>query len=110
MTALAGARARLPLSRLPVSAQSRRLQAMMPLLSTTLPVIGTILISKPSEIVAAAAADVAVTVLKGETPTAETTLYDTPSQMLVPAVITAENSKVETRPLPAKSSELNNRY
>jgi D-xylose transport system substrate-binding protein len=52
-------------------------------------------ISKPSEIVAAAAANVAVTLLKGETPVAETTLYDTPSQLFVPAVVTAENLKAE---------------
>lgn len=52
-------------------------------------------ISKPSEIVAAAAANVAVALLKGETPKAETTLYDTPSQLFVPAVITAENIKAE---------------
>ena len=52
-------------------------------------------ISKPSEIVAAAAANVAVTLLKGETPKAETTLYDTPSQLFVPAVVTAENLKAE---------------
>lgn len=52
-------------------------------------------ISKPSEIVAAAAANVAVQLLKGETPTAEMTLYDTPSQLFVPAVVTAENLKAE---------------
>lgn len=52
-------------------------------------------ISKPSEIVAAAAANVAVQLLKGETPKAETTLYDTPSQLFVPAVVTAENLKAE---------------
>jgi D-xylose transport system substrate-binding protein len=52
-------------------------------------------ISKPSEIVAAAAANVAITLLKGETPVAETTLYDTPSQLFVPAVVTAENLKAE---------------
>ncbi len=52
-------------------------------------------ISKPSEIVAAAAANVAYQMLAGETPTAETTLYDTPSQLFVPAVITAENIKAE---------------
>jgi D-xylose transport system substrate-binding protein len=52
-------------------------------------------ISKPSEIVAAAAANVAVALLKGETPKAETTLYDTPSQLFVPAVVTAENIKAE---------------
>ena len=46
-------------------------------------------ISKPSEIVAAAAANVAVQLLKRETPKAETTLYDTPSQLFMPAVVTA---------------------
>ncbi len=52
-------------------------------------------ISKPSEIVAAAAADVAFKLLSGETPKAEMTLYDTPSQLFTPAVVTAENLKAE---------------
>ena len=52
-------------------------------------------ISKPSEIVAAAAANVVVKLLNGETPEAKTTLYDTPSELFVPAVITAENIKAE---------------
>ena len=52
-------------------------------------------ISKPSEIVAGAAADVAVQLLNGETPTAETTLYGTPSKLFVPAVVTRENLKSE---------------
>ena len=52
-------------------------------------------ISKPSEIVAAAAANVAVQLLKGETPEAKTTLYNTPSELFVPAVVTAENIKAE---------------
>lgn len=52
-------------------------------------------ISKPSEIVARAAAEVVVTFLKGETPEAKTTLYDTPSQLFVPAVVTRENIKAE---------------
>lgn len=52
-------------------------------------------ISKPSEIVAAAAANVAVKLLKGETVEAKTTLYNTPSELFVPAVVTAENIKVE---------------
>ena len=52
-------------------------------------------ISKPSEIVAAAAAEVAVQLLNGETPEAKTTLYDTPSQLFVPAVVTRENLKAE---------------
>jgi D-xylose transport system substrate-binding protein len=52
-------------------------------------------ISKPSEIVAAAAAEVAVQLMNGETPEATHTLYNTPSQLFVPAVITAENIKAE---------------
>lgn len=52
-------------------------------------------ISKPSEIVAAAAADVAVKLLGGEAPAAPATLYDTPAQLFVPAVVTAENLKAE---------------
>ena len=52
-------------------------------------------ISKPSEIVAKAAAEVAVTFLSGETPEAKTTLYNTPSQLFVPAVVTRENVKAE---------------
>jgi D-xylose transport system substrate-binding protein len=52
-------------------------------------------ISKPSEIVAAAAANAAVQLLAGETPQAETTLFNTPSKLFVPAVITAQNLKAE---------------
>lgn len=52
-------------------------------------------ISKPSEIVARAAAEVTVAFLKGETPEAKTTLYDTPSELFVPAVVTRENIKAE---------------
>ncbi|MES0019821.1 sugar ABC transporter substrate-binding protein [Mesorhizobium sp. M0036] len=52
-------------------------------------------ISKPSEIVAAAAANVAVQLLSGETPKAEMALYDTPSQLFTPAVVTQENLKAE---------------
>lgn len=52
-------------------------------------------ISKPSEIVAAAAAQAAVTFLDGKVPEATTTLYDAPSQLFVPAVVTAENIKAE---------------
>lgn len=48
-------------------------------------------ISKPSEIVAAAAAEVAVQLLNGETPEASTTLYNTPSILFVPDVVTREN-------------------
>ncbi|MDQ0322722.1 D-xylose transport system substrate-binding protein [Pararhizobium capsulatum DSM 1112] len=52
-------------------------------------------ISKPSEIVAAAAAKVATTLLKGETPEPKSTLYNTPSELFVPAVVTSENIKAE---------------
>jgi D-xylose transport system substrate-binding protein len=52
-------------------------------------------ISKPSEIVAKAAADVVVTYLKGETPEPKTSLYGTPSELFVPAVVTQENIKAE---------------
>ena len=52
-------------------------------------------ISKPSEIVAAAAAKVAVGFLGGQAPKAETTLYNTPSQLFTPAVVTAKNLKAE---------------
>lgn len=52
-------------------------------------------ISKPSEIVARAAAEVTVKFLKGETPEAKTTLYNTPSELFVPAVVTRENIKAE---------------
>jgi D-xylose transport system substrate-binding protein len=50
-------------------------------------------ISKPSEIVAAAAARVAVQMLNGETPEAKTELYNTPSELFVPAVVTRQNIK-----------------
>ena len=50
-------------------------------------------ISKPSEIVARAAAEVSVAFMKGETPEAKTTLYDTPSELFVPDVVTRENIK-----------------
>lgn len=52
-------------------------------------------ISKPSEIVAEAAAEVAMKLVNGETPEATSTLYDTPSQLFVPAVVTQENIKAE---------------
>ena len=52
-------------------------------------------ISKPSEIVAKAAADVVAVFLKGETPEPKTTLYNTPSELFVPAVVTQENIKAE---------------
>lgn len=50
-------------------------------------------ISKPISIVAEAAADAAVKLLRGETPTADTQLFDTPSQLFTPEVVTAENVK-----------------
>lgn len=52
-------------------------------------------ILKPSEIVAGAAAKVAVGFLSGEKPKGETTLFNTPSQLFKPAVITAKNIKAE---------------
>ncbi|WP_127901238.1 sugar ABC transporter substrate-binding protein [Solirhodobacter olei] len=52
-------------------------------------------ISKPSEIVAAAAAKIAVDFLDGKKPEAKTSLYNTPSQLFVPAVVTAKNLKAE---------------
>lgn len=52
-------------------------------------------ISKPSEIVAAAAAKVAVGFLSGDKPKAEMSLYNTPSQLFTPAVVTAKNLKAE---------------
>ena len=52
-------------------------------------------ISKPSEIVAAAAAKVAVGFLNGQAPKGETMLYKSPSQLFTPAVVTAKNLKAE---------------
>ncbi|MGN6551685.1 MAG: ABC transporter substrate-binding protein [Pararhizobium sp.] len=52
-------------------------------------------ISKPSEIVAAAAADVAVALLKGEKPKADTTLFGTPTKLFTPTLVTAKNLKAE---------------
>jgi D-xylose transport system substrate-binding protein len=52
-------------------------------------------ISKPSEIVAAAAANIAFQFISGKTPEAKTTLYNTPSELFVPLVITKENIKAE---------------
>ncbi|EJC6299209.1 ABC transporter substrate-binding protein, partial [Klebsiella pneumoniae] len=52
-------------------------------------------ISKPSEIVAAAAAKVAVDFIQGKKPQASTTLYNTPSQLFTPEVVTAKNIKAE---------------
>jgi D-xylose transport system substrate-binding protein len=52
-------------------------------------------ISKPSEIVAGAAADAAVQMLKGQKPTAATTVFNTPSKLFTPTVITQQNIKAE---------------
>ena len=52
-------------------------------------------ISKPSEIVAAAAANAAVGLLAGETPKPDTTLFDTPTRLFAPALVTADTLKAE---------------
>ncbi len=52
-------------------------------------------ISKPSEVVAGAAADIAVALLGGETPKADTTLFGTPTKLFTPALVTAGNLKAE---------------
>ena len=52
-------------------------------------------ILKPSEIVAAAAAKVAVGFLSGQGPKGETTLFNTPTQLFKPAVITQSNLKAD---------------
>ena len=48
-------------------------------------------ISKPISTVAEAAAELANAFLEGETPEGETTLFDTPSQLFEPTVVTREN-------------------
>ncbi len=52
-------------------------------------------ISKPSEIVGAAAANVAVELLSGQTPKADTTLFGTPTQLFTPTLVTAGNLKAQ---------------
>ncbi len=52
-------------------------------------------ISKPSEVVAAAAADIAVALLSGEAPKADETLFGTPTKLFAPALVTAKNLKAE---------------
>ncbi len=52
-------------------------------------------ISKPSEIVAAAAANVAFTLLSGDKPKSDATLFATPTQLFTPTLITAGNLKAE---------------
>ena len=48
-------------------------------------------ISKPIKIVAEAAAEVAYQFVKGEKPAGKTTLFDTPSQLFEPTVVTLDN-------------------
>ena len=48
-------------------------------------------ISKPIKIVAEASAEVAVAFLNGEKPEGKTTLFDTPSQLFTPKVVTMDN-------------------
>ncbi len=50
-------------------------------------------ISKPISIVAEAAAEIAFAFAKGETVEGETELYDTPSQLFTPEVVTIDNIK-----------------
>ncbi|WP_218136037.1 sugar ABC transporter substrate-binding protein [Nonomuraea jiangxiensis] len=50
-------------------------------------------ISKPIKIVAEAAANVAYDFMQGKKPAGQTTLYNTPSQLFVPTVVTKENIK-----------------
>lgn len=52
-------------------------------------------ILKPSEIVAGAAAKVAVGFLSGRAPKGQTTLFKTPTQLFQPTVITTKNIKAE---------------
>ncbi len=52
-------------------------------------------ISKPSEIVAAAAANVVVALLGGTPPKADTMLFNTPTQLFTPTLITSGNLKAE---------------
>ena len=52
-------------------------------------------INKPSEIVAAAAAKVAIDLLEGNKPKADTMLFGTPTQLFTPTLITAGNLKAE---------------
>lgn len=52
-------------------------------------------ISKPIKIVAEAAAEVAYGLVKGEAPKPDTTLFDAPSQLFVPTVVTIDNVQAE---------------
>lgn len=50
-------------------------------------------ISKPSVVVGEAAAEAAYTFIQGDTPEPDTTLFDTPSQLFEPTVVTQDNVK-----------------
>src|SRR5699024_1032212 len=50
-------------------------------------------ISKPIKTVAEATAEVVVTFMKGDEPEADTTLFDTPSSLFTPEVVTQDNLK-----------------
>lgn len=52
-------------------------------------------ISKPIKIVAEGAAEVAIAFAKGEKPAGKTTLFETPSQLFTPTVVTQDNIKKE---------------
>ncbi len=52
-------------------------------------------ISKPSEVVAAAAADVVAGLLGGEVPRSDTTLFGTPTRLFKPTLVTGSNLKAE---------------
>lgn len=52
-------------------------------------------ISKPSEIVGAAAAKVAIALLQGQTPPSNTTLFGTQTELFTPTLVTADNLKAE---------------
>ncbi len=52
-------------------------------------------ISKPSEIVAAAAADVAYGLVQGKSPTPQATLFNAPSQLFTPVVVTQASLKTD---------------
>ena len=74
-------------------------------------------IVKPSEIVAAAAANVAIDLLRGQPPKAQTTLFGTPTQLFVPTLVTAGNLKAEIvdkqvagKPIEAASVLCTDRY
>ena len=74
-------------------------------------------ISKPSEIVAAASADVAYGLLEDRKPKADASLFGTPTRLFTPALITADNLKadildktVEGKPIAMAASLCGGRY